>query len=200
MTLASRQATTLSVTIAAYALATILLGWVTGKWSEAIYFLTGLILIWYTWETREVRRAMLHQAALQIRPFLGIEYGDDRKIWVHNLGKGVARDIKCQNVPLTQGQPGDTIITVEWKAIDFLLEGHKRELIGEGAFIEGGDAEREKFAERLKIWLANFGPHGKSVYEFVIDYADLTGRQYRAVVKVNRGHTELVRDAELEGN
>jgi len=70
----------------------------------------------------------------------------------HNLGKGVARDIKCHNVPLVQGQPGDTILTVEWKAIDFLPDGKKRELIGEGAFVEGGDEERAKFSDRMKIW------------------------------------------------
>jgi hypothetical protein len=187
----------LAATIVAYAVATLLLGWATGRWSEVIYFLTGLVLIWYTWETREVRKAMLRQAALQIRPFLGIEYGEDRKIWVHNLGKGVARDIKCHNVPLVQGQPGDTIITVEWKPIDFLPDGQKRELIGEGAFVQGGDEERAKFSDRLKIWLANFGPDGRSAYEFIIDYRDLTGKQYRAAVKVDRGHTELIRDAEV---
>ena len=187
----------LAATIVAYAVATLLLGWATGRWSEVIYFLTGLVLIWYTWETREVRKAMFRQAALQIRPFLGIEYGEDRKIWVHNLGKGVARDIKCHNVPLVQGQPGDTILTVEWKPIDFLPDGKKRELIGEGAFVEGGDEERAKFSDRMKIWLANFGPHGRSAYEFIIDYRDLTGKQYRAAVKVDRGHTELIRDAEV---
>ena len=42
-----------------YLLATGVLGWTTGRWSETIYFLTGLILIWYTLETREVRLATL---------------------------------------------------------------------------------------------------------------------------------------------
>jgi hypothetical protein len=103
-------------------------------------------------------------------------------------------------VPLGQGQPGDTIITVEtieWKPIDFLPDGKKRELIGEGAFVEGGDEERAKFSDRMKLWLANLGPHGHSACEFIIDYRDLTGKQYRAAVKVDRGHTELIRDAEV---
>ena len=80
------------VPLAIYLLATVGLGWATGRWSEVIYFLTGLILVWYTWETRHMRLATLRQTTLQIRPFLAIEYGEERKIWVHNLGNGVARD------------------------------------------------------------------------------------------------------------
>ena len=67
---------------------------------DAILAVTGAIIAWYTWETRQLRLATLRQATLQIRPFLSIEYGEDRKIWVHNLGSGVARDVRFHNVPL----------------------------------------------------------------------------------------------------
>jgi len=195
----SQNRVVLIAMLVAYCLATAVLGGATGRWSEVIYFLTGLILLWYTWETREVRRATLRQTAMMMRPFLGIEYGDERKIWIHNLGKGVARAVTCHNVILDVVQPGDRLLTVAWKPIDFIPEGQKRELIGEGAFVEAGDEEREKVSERMETWLADFGPRGRSAYEFIIDYADLAGSQYCAVVKVNRGHTEVVKDAELPG-
>ncbi len=179
----------------AYVTATVRLGSATKEWNAVIYFLTGLILLWYTWETREIRIATLRQSALLIRPFLAIEYGEDRKIWINNLGKGVARDIVCHNVILDIAQPGDTVLTVHWQPIDFLPEGQRRELKAEGAFEEG--EERAKASQRMEVWLANFGPRGRAQYEFVVDYADLTGKRYRAVVKIDRGHTELVRDAEL---
>ena len=188
----------LIVSFLVYLPATGLLGWTTGRWSEAIYFLTGLILIWYTLETREVRLATLRQSALQIRPFLAIEYEEDRKLWVQNIGKGVARDVRVHNVPLNEGKPGDTILTIEWKPIDFIPEGQKRELKGEGAFVEG--EERQKFSERMQIWMANFGPHGHATYEFIVDYHDLTGAPYRAACKVDRGHTEVVRDEPYTGD
>src|SRR5712691_4955651 len=63
---------------------------------------TAVVVAWYSWETRKLRQVAHRQSALQIRPFLGIEYGEARKIWVQNLGKGVARDIRCQNVPLVE--------------------------------------------------------------------------------------------------
>ena len=69
-------------------------------------------------------------------------------------------------------------------------------MIGEGALVEG--AEHEKFSERMAVWLANFGPRGQSTYEFIVHYADLTGRRHRAAFKVDKGHTQLVSDAELK--
>jgi len=193
-----RSAILLVTLIAVYTVATVLLGWTTSRWAEVVYFLTGLILIWYTWETREVRRATLQQTALQIRPLLAIEYGEDLTIWVHNIGKGVARDIQCQNVPLVDNVgPGDRIITVHWKPVDFLREGQKQQLIPQGE-IETGE-ERTKFAQRVEAWLEDFGPRGHSRYEFILDYADLIGKRRRTMVKVNQGHTEVIRDDDLEG-
>ena len=88
---------------------------------------TGAVVTWYTWETRQLRCATLRQTALQIRPFLAIEYGEDLKIWVHNLGKGVARDIRFHNVRLGEGAEGaSTFLTVTWQPIDFISEGQRR--------------------------------------------------------------------------
>lgn len=154
------------------------------------------VVIWYTWETRQLRLATLRQTALQIRPFPAMEYGEDLKIWVHNLGNGVARDIKFHNARLGEGAEGaTTFLTVEWKPIDFIPKGEKRELKGEGAVVTA--EERMKFSQRMSTWMANLGPHGHARYEFVVDYSDLTGTQYRAAFNVDKGHTELLRDAEL---
>jgi len=183
--------------VVVYTIATAALGWATGKWSEVIYFFTGLILLWYTWETRLLRLATLRQSTLRIRPFLAIEYSEDRKIWVHNLGKGVARDIKFHDVRLGEGTSGAaTFVSVEWQPIDFIPEGLKRELRSVGAFVTA--EQREQFSERMTTWMANFGPHGRAQYEFIADYSDLIGTQYRVAFKVHKGHTELLRDAELK--
>ena len=95
--------------------------------------------------------------------------------------------------------PGDTILTVRWKPIDFVREGQKGELelVAEGVIISG--EEQEEFKERTAVWIANFGPHGHSTYEFIIDYHDLIATPYRAAVKVDRGHTEILRDEAYTG-
>jgi hypothetical protein len=157
---------------------------------------TGGVVTWYTWETRQLRHATLRQISLQIRPFLAIAYGEDRKIWVQNLGKGVARDIRFHDVRFGEGaDEKSTFVTVEWRPIDFIPEGQTRELIGEGVLVT--PEERAEISQKLKTWMANFGPHGKARYEFIADYSDLTGTRYRAAFKVEKGHTELLRDEEL---
>jgi len=113
---------------------------------DAILAITGAIVAWYSWETRQLWFATLRQSTLQIRPFLAIEYGEDRKLWVHNIGKGVARDVQVHNVPLNQGKPGDTILTVKWKPIDFVRDGQKRELVAEGVLISGEEHARSRRA------------------------------------------------------
>jgi len=82
----------------------------------AVVGATGGVVTWYSWETRQLRFATLRQTALQVRPFLSIEYSkEDWKLWVHNLGKGVARDIRFHDVRLGEGTSGnEPVVTVEW--------------------------------------------------------------------------------------
>jgi len=164
---------------------------------------TGAVVGWYTWETRQLRLATLEQTALQIRPFLSIEYGDDHRIWVHNIGNGVARDVIFKNVRLGEG-PADaeTFLTVDWKPLDFLAKGGKRELQAEGVFVTAQE-RRERYPDRTDCtnpWMANFRPYGSAQYAFIVDDSVLTGKRYRAAFKVHKGHTELLRDAELKAD
>lgn len=160
---------------------------------------TAVVVTWYTWETRQLRHATLRQTALQIRPFLAIEYGDDLKLWVHNLGNGVARDIRFHDVRLGAGAEGASrFLTVAWPPIDFISEGQRRELQGVGDFVT--EEERAISAQRLEAWMVSFGPSGEARYEFIVDYADLTGTRYRAAFKINKGHTEVLRDTELQAS
>src|SRR5262245_24719903 len=80
----------------AYGAITLALGWYSGKWSETIYFLTGLILIWYTIEAHATRKEITRQTELQTRPFLSISAagtGFDATVTLANGGKGMARNI-----------------------------------------------------------------------------------------------------------
>ena len=40
----------------------------------AVLTASGIVLGWYTWETRQLRRATLRQTDLQIRPFLSLVF------------------------------------------------------------------------------------------------------------------------------
>lgn len=156
--------------------------------------LTGLVVIWYTWETRQLRRATLRQTDLQIRPFLSLEYEPiNRKLWLRNLGRGVARDIVVHDVRLSKtAKPNESSITVEWGPVDFIAEGEARELVSTGQLITPDG--KQEISRMLRAYMSNFGKHGSAEYEFLIDYTDLTGQRYRAVFEVVQGKTFLLSD------
>ena len=105
---------------------------------------TAGVVTWYTWETRQLRRATLRQSALQIRPFLAIEYSEDRNIWVHNLGKGVARDIRFQDVRFGEGvDTSQTFLTIVWRPIDFIPERPEARVAGRGRVRDARGARKD---------------------------------------------------------
>jgi len=59
--------------------------------------LTGLVIIWYTWETKELRLAAYAQMDLQIRPYVVLK-PETAKILVTNFGNGVALHIRINPV------------------------------------------------------------------------------------------------------
>lgn len=59
--------------------------------------LTGIVLIWYTWETMRLREAAFAQRELQLRPFVVVEL-KKKQFEVTNLGVGVALNVKINEV------------------------------------------------------------------------------------------------------
>jgi hypothetical protein len=70
-------------------------GW-TERQTWAVIF-TAVVLIWYTWETMEVRRAAHLQRELQLRPFIVLE-PQERDFVLSNVGNGAAVNIKIDDV------------------------------------------------------------------------------------------------------
>ncbi|SRR5712692_5242439 len=156
--------------------------------------ITAAVVAWYTVETRRLRQVTHRQALLQIRPFLSLRYSPaERTLRIHNIGKGVAREVQVQDVRLTREPDAENYLTVEWQAIDFIPEGEQRDLEGRRQVVtrEG----KQQLSDRLRAWMSNFGKHGSSEYEFVVDYRDLTGQGYRAAFEVVQGRTTLLQDA-----
>jgi hypothetical protein len=158
---------------------------------------TAGVIGWYTLETRRLREVTARQATLQVRPFLSMRYSlPDRKLWLHNIGRGVAREIQVHDVRLTEEPLAETHITVEWTTIDFIREGDEREVVGTGQWVVR--EQKQAISRKLRSWMSNFGPHGKADYEFVIDYRDLTGTRYRAAFGVSQGVATLRRDDTID--
>jgi len=89
-----------------------------------LVFLTGLVLIWYTRETQELRRAAWAQRELDIQPLVIVEKIDPaefggKEFRIRNLGRGVALNVSVDDVPLTDDGEDRYLIRFE-ESIAFL--------------------------------------------------------------------------------
>jgi len=65
--------------------------------------LTGVVLIWYTWETMLLRRVAFLQREVQLRPFVVFRKEGERYV-VENIGNGAALGVRIDG--LTMEEPG----------------------------------------------------------------------------------------------
>lgn len=71
-------------------------------WSEKqtwAVILTGVILIWYTWETMLLRRVAVGQRELQLRPFVVFQKANGGYV-VENIGGSAALDVRVESITL----------------------------------------------------------------------------------------------------
>lgn len=74
-------------------------GWVARQtW---VILFTGLVVMWYTYETTLLRRTSVAQLELQLRPFVVLEPVDNG-FHLRNLGPGVALNVEVLDVLLSE--------------------------------------------------------------------------------------------------
>lgn len=79
-----------------------------------VVILTGVVVIWYTWETRKLRAVATHQIAMQIRPLvLADPRVHDNSVTVNNIGHGPALNVRMTEVELER-MPSPLQAGEEW--------------------------------------------------------------------------------------
>ena len=92
----------LSIVFILALLAVIALSWIQNRSltiSDAIYAITGLIILWYSYETAMMRIEMTKQTKLQMRPVITLRL-DRHAVFYKNGGTGPALNIR-----VTQFEP-----------------------------------------------------------------------------------------------
>lgn len=97
--------------------------------------LTGLAVIWYTWETRELRIASYAQIETQIRPYVVLQ-PQNGNFMVTNFGNGVALHVRIDPVVVS---PEDRIEIRFPKAVAVLRSGESATVEARG-YKAGQDA------------------------------------------------------------
>lgn len=60
--------------------------------------LTGVVVIWYTWETKRLRETSARQLEVQIRPFVFLRPANGGEFVVENVGAGAALNVRVREV------------------------------------------------------------------------------------------------------
>ena len=62
---------------------------------------TGAVIVWYTWETRQLRVATFRQVELALRPFVVLQ-PNDSGFKLTNVGSGVALNVVIDDVRISE--------------------------------------------------------------------------------------------------
>jgi hypothetical protein len=151
--------------------------------SEAILAITGIIIVWYTHETSQMKEEMASQRRLSASPFVIIEE-EDRKFILKNYGTP-ALNLEISGVDL------DKYDSFVYPKITFLGSNHQIELIGK---CKSGISLID---QSLHVyWNGLFG----SDFEINVSirYNDLTGRRYETLMKVGKGDHKILHIKEIK--
>ncbi len=97
-------------------------------WTETqtwAVILTGVILIWYTWETMLLRRIAYVQRELQLRPFIVFRREANRYL-AENIGNAAALNIRFENIKFEA--PGTKLEILFSRALPLLKPGASLEV------------------------------------------------------------------------
>jgi hypothetical protein len=138
--------------------------------TNLILLATLVAIIWYTWETRNLRKVQTQATKLEFRPVIVLsQEGQNNNLFVTNIGRGHAIDISCHY--MIEEAKGQFVIENMNGKIDLLQTNQKQR------FIDVCPTKSDKnFGKLLE---ANLDPRVSELHvELWIKYSDLAGNKY----------------------
>jgi hypothetical protein len=117
---------------------------------------TGVILIWYTWETRQLGLEARRQTELQIKPFVVLDVqnaSDDGTFVLKNIGNGAAINVGIKDIEVV---PGHNDIVVRFTDLPRFLGRGDAAPIRPNSLVEGKPISvRDFFVSNIRPEYAN---------------------------------------------
>ena len=152
-----------------------------------VLILTAGVVSWYAWETREMRRELVHQTIIQSTPFMSIfieriPTGKGKfeldKLWVRNDGEGTARKVELKAL-----QPFSETEVLSFRTVEILPKGGKKELIMERMAKETGKITLGPNDEMTQMYLKDLKEKSwQEECSFELKYGNIINDIYYAKV------------------
>lgn len=175
------------------------------KYSDGIVFATGLILLWYTIETRSMRLEMVRQNDMAVRPLLvtSIEIvTEEMATWsgrsgttlipfhseglvIHNVGRGPALSVHIEDMV-------DGLLRVTFDAVD-VIPAEAAEPARATVYVEDVKAD-----DTLTAFVASLKATSNQTYRLTVRYRDVTGKPHFSVMQMGKGGARLLEHSGVE--
>lgn len=153
--------------------------------SDAIYAITGLIVLWYSSETAMMRAEITKQNKMQMRPVVNLKLTKPA-VFYKNDGTGPALNIRVAGFkPRILNRPTNDDIIYDIQPVSYIVQGGEAEMI-----IHTGD-RKTGTKETIPDTDMFFGV-GKQV-QLTIMYEDIEGTEYSSMITTTTDHvTEIL--------
>jgi len=139
--------------------------------SPYLLFLTLVAIFWYSWETRGLKKEMVLQNELSLRPRLIFFAISQRTLWVKNIGNGAALDIQIGDYLLKFSDIMEILYRFECQ--NMLEPGEASELS-----VKIGEGEAPRDAGYME--LAQLEPmSAPNTLEIRFIYKNVLGKEYK---------------------
>lgn len=144
------------------------------NWQEInsiILGVTFLSILWYSWETRQLRKVTSNQMELSLRPLIVILYDEGpSKFFLKNIGNGPAFKIIIKDIPIIK-ENKELYITYVFDRKNYLRPDERLEISGDIKF-------NETPTDGL-FFMSHFYPHSAiRSFRYSITYTNMIGKEY----------------------
>lgn len=152
-------------------------------------------ILWYSWETRCMKKEMVKQTELRIRPQL-IVYLDEKGQYfnIMNVGNGTAMNVAVINyLPVIMNMK-EQKVTLVFDKINYIMPGQERRLIYR-AYNSRNRRIEEDTAQMFMGHLVE--QYANKNYLLHINYANIEGTTYSSKVQCGKGGIKLLETKKL---
>src|SRR5262249_20327468 len=109
--------------------------------TDAILFLTGVIIIWYTVETHAMRRETTRHNALQVQPFLFVTGIGTDSLVLQNMGRGVALHVLIDDIGFLTDETPSQEYVARFRTTDVIASGATAQVSARLMRIRGDESQ-----------------------------------------------------------
>ena len=159
------------------------------KQDVIVLTVTALIIFWYLWETRNIRKEMINQTAITIVPILGFYLDKDRSsFFLENFGNFPTFNIKVQDMEIQSAlKNATTVLKFFFEPVDAVLP---REKIP----IKSRILKDCREVDDMNLFFAHFIPeHAKFDFQTFVTFENVLGQEYEVALKCGKSGIRINR-------